>query len=245
MDAVRAISVQHRLPVVEDAAEAHGATYQGRQAGSMGTAGTFSFFGNKIVTTGEGGMVTLNDPQLAARIRLLRNHAATGDHRHWHSAVGFNYRMTNLQAAVGVAQMERIAEFLAGRATVAAWYSEEFVGLEGIVQRPEPTTGSRHVYWMYPIILSPQLAIDCRALINQLRHDGIDTRPVFAPLYLMEPYRDHQAACPVAEDVSARGVCLPAYPRLGRGQVAHIAARLRFHLGLSRGSTRSSAVRHG
>jgi perosamine synthetase len=230
MEAILQIAARKELHVVEDAAQAHGATSRGRRAGSMGTVGTFSFFGNKIVTTGEGGMVTLNDPELGERIRLLRNQGSTSTGTYWHTAVGFNYRLTNLQAAVGVAQMERIAEFLDRRAAVAGWYDEELAGIDDVVQRPTTPPGDNRACWTYPISLRSPIGVRRREVMLRLLQDGIETRPVFYPIYSMPPYRERQVRCPIAEDLGARGICLPIHPRLSREQVAFIGARLRFHL---------------
>jgi perosamine synthetase len=231
MDAVLHIADQRHIPLIEDAAQAHGAEFRGRRAGSMGSAGAFSFFGNKIVTTGEGGMLTLSDPELAREVRLLRNQGSVGPGSYWHTTVGFNYRMTNLQAAVGVAQLERVAEFLARRSLVARWYDEELGEMGELVQRPEDRPGDRRVYWMYPITLRSSAGRSRDEILDRLRRDGIETKPGFYPVYYMAPYREWRLRCPVSEDVGARGLCLPAHSQVSREQVSYIAARLRFHLG--------------
>jgi perosamine synthetase len=229
MDAILAIADKHGLDVIEDGAQAHGALSQGRPAGSIGRIGAFSFFGNKIVTTGEGGMVTLNNPELAQRIRSLRNQGSTGKGEYRHSEIGFNYRMTNLQAAVGVAQMERADEFIAAREKVAGWYRDEFDGAGDLGELPSTRPGDRPVYWMYPIFLGSQVTLDRDELRMRLLQDGIESRPVFSPVYTMSPYDECRVRCPVAEQLSARGLCLPSHPLVSRDQVSYIVSRIRAH----------------
>jgi perosamine synthetase len=230
MDQLLDLAEEKSIPLIEDAAEAHGATHRGRRAGSMGTVAAFSFFGNKIVTTGEGGMLTLDDPELAELIRLLRNQAAEPRRPYWHARVGFNYRMTNLQAAVGVAQMERIHEMLDGRARVAAWYDEALSGLDDYVKGPEIRPGNDHAFWMYTILLRPTVAKLRNEVVRLLAADGVEVRPVFSPVHLMPPYRHLGARFPVAENLSAYGISLPTYSQLKEKQIRYIASRLRAHL---------------
>ena len=152
---------RHGLWVVEDAAEALGASYANRVVGSFGEAAIFSFFGNKIVTTGEGGMVVTNDPDLAERLRLLRGQGMDPKRRYWHPMVGFNYRMTNIAAAIGVAQMERVNGLLAARRRVATWYQEELADCPGLsFQFVQPPSTS--VFWMVGVVLE-----------NPLNRDGL------------------------------------------------------------------------
>lgn len=231
MGPILEIANARNLLVIEDAAEAHGAGYQGYRAGSMGTAGAFSFFGNKIIATGEGGMVTLRDPGLAERIRSLRNQGVDPRQRYWHPTIGFNYRMTNLQAAVGVAQLERVDRFLQARASVASWYDEDLVAVDDRVIGPKRAPDREHVYWMYCVILADAVRLSRDELILRLKVDGIDTRPVFPPVHLMPPYAEADSSYPVAERLGARGLCLPTHSELTRDDVAYIASRLRAHLG--------------
>jgi perosamine synthetase len=230
MDPLLEMAEAQSIAIVEDAAEAHGASYRGRRAGGLGTVGTFSFFGNKIITTGEGGMVTLSDPDLAERIRRLRDQGADPLRRYRHSIIGFNYRMTNLQAALGVAQMERVGELLQSRVHVAAWYDEELADCGDVLAVPQPIPGTGHAYWMYTVVLSDYAGRERDQLILRLSDDGIDTRPAFCPLHLLPPYYMGVGHFPVAERVGARGITLPTHSRLTRDDVAYIASRLRFHL---------------
>jgi perosamine synthetase len=230
MDALGSIALEREITLIEDAAQAHGATHKGRRAGSMGAAGTFSFFGNKIVTTGEGGMVTLNDRGLAERIRLLQTQGEDPRNHYSHTMIGFNYRMTNLQAAVGVAQMERVAELMAARARVAGWYAAELADLGGQVRGPVSKDGNGHVYWMYAITLDRSVRLSRDEIMARLASDGIETRPVFPPLHLMPPYYRPERVYPVAVALSARGIVLPTHSLMTEEDVSYIGSRLRFHL---------------
>ncbi len=222
---IEALADRHGLWVVEDAAEAHGAAIDGRRAGAWGTIGAFSFYANKIVTTGEGGMVTTQDAELAARCRMLRDHAMPPARRYWHDEVGFNYRMTNLQAAVGVAQMERVDEFIARKRAIAQQYQAQLADIPGItlpVERP----GTTNVYWMVSILVEPPFPLDRDALIQALRARGVDSRPFFHPLDTLPPYYS-ESPCPTALRLSRAGLNLPSFPRLRDDQIDYICAAIR------------------
>ena len=221
MDAINALAARHGLLVIEDAAEAHGAQVGGRSAGALGRIGSFSFYANKIVTTGEGGMLTTDDAALAARCRMLRDHAMPPQKRYWHDEIGFNYRMTNLQAAIGVAQMERIETFIERKRQIAALYHELLCDVPGVVL-PVERRGCRNVYWMYSILIEPAYGRSRDELIVLLRSRGIDSRPFFHPLDTLPPYRSGQVR-PVAERLSTTGLNLPSAPGLTDGQVRYIA----------------------
>jgi len=234
MTKVMAIARKHDLPVIEDAAEVHGAEClysegDGREAwrrcGSFGTVSTFSFYANKIITTGEGGMLTTDDSALAARCRMLRDHAMPPQRRYWHDEVGFNYRMTNLQAAVGVAQLERIHHFLDRKRAIAERYRQELAGLPGITFAAE-RPGYTNVYWMASIQVAPPYPLARDALIPALRSRGIDSRPFFHPLDTLPPYRS-DTPCPVALQLSRSGLNLPSSPTLTDEQVTYICAAIR------------------
>jgi perosamine synthetase len=214
------IAASRELWVLEDAAEAHGARVGPGRVGSLGHIAAFSFFANKIITTGEGGMLTTGDPQLAARCRKLRDHAMPPERRYWHDEVGFNYRMTNLQAAVGVAQMDRIDEFIARKRQIAGLYAERLSRVPGIVL-PVERPGYTNVYWMYSIRLDENYPLSRDELIVALRQRGIDSRPFFHSLDTLPPYRNEK---PLAQAfaLSATGLNLPSSPRLSDGQVCYI-----------------------
>jgi perosamine synthetase len=230
MDELRSIARRHGLFVLEDAAEAHGATCQGRRVGSLGDAAAFSFYGNKLVTTGEGGAITTNDSDFAARLRFLKDHAMSKERRYFHPEVGFNYRMTNLQAALGCAQLERYAQIRAKKDQILAWYREIMGGLP-ISMNPVPREGGA-VCWLVVGLLPEGTTVDQRErLMHRLRaHHGIDTRPFFVPLSKNPPYAACRRALAsrvcVAEDLAARGICLPSSNRLTREDIARVRASL-------------------
>jgi perosamine synthetase len=225
MAEIEEIADQHGLWVIEDAAEAHGAAIGDRRAGAWGTIGAFSFYANKIVTTGEGGMVTMQNGELAARCRMLRDHAMPPAKRYWHDEVGFNYRMTNLQAAVGVAQMARVDEFIARKRMLAARYLAQLSDIPGITLAVEPP-GTTNVYWMVSILVELPFPLDRDGVMQALRGRGVDSRPFFHPLDTLPPYRSEQP-CPVALRLSRAGLNLPSFPRLRDEQVDFICATIR------------------
>ncbi len=231
MDEIRRIADRHKLKVIEDAAEAHFAIYKGRPTGSLGDAGCFSFYANKIITTGEGGMVVTNDEAIAKKARLLRNHAFT-EPRFVHHEVGFNYRMTNIQAAIGVAQMERAAELLEGRRSNAPRYEAELKGVRGITLPPECPYGT-NVYWMYGILIDKdRFGIGKDEVIRELKLRGIETRPFFFPMHMQPVYRnnpdiDCSGKYPVAEQLYEQGLYLPSSSHLSDEQIKEISAALK------------------
>lgn len=207
MDPILALARDRGIFVVEDAAEAHGATYQGRRVGGLGDIGTLSFYGNKLMTTGEGGMVLTNNPQFASRMKLLRGQGMDPERRYWFPIVGYNYRLTNLQCAIGLAQFERLEEFIETRRSLAKLYGSLLYGLNGArfqVEKP----GNRSVNWMSNIVFADEARRT--AVVAALTAAGIETRPLFQPLHLMPPYRHLAADCPIAEDLGRGGLSLPS-----------------------------------
>lgn len=227
MDALEKIARPRGLFIIEDAAEAHGALYRGAPAGGLSAAGTFSFYGNKIVTTGEGGMVTTRDAGLYEKMRLLMGQGMDSARRYWFPIVGYNYRMTNLQAAIGLAQMEQVDLHMAQHRAVAAWYREHLGGLAEFVELPHEESWARHAYWMFTILLRDSVRIGRDEFMSALLERGVETRPVFHPLHIMPPYYNPDAGCPVAEDLARRGISLPTHGRLTEDDVAYIAAAIR------------------
>jgi len=210
MDPILEIAAKHKLKVIEDCAESLGASYEGRQTGTMGDVGCFSFFANKVITTGEGGMVTTADPALHLKMAILRDHGMSKEKRYWHLYPGYNYRMTNLQAAVGLAQMERIQDFLEHRAHVVARYNEHLGDLRGI-QLPPCASWAHNIYWLYSIVIDEEEAGITRGeLATKLAERGIETRPFFYPVHVQPPYLAFaKGSFPVTEWLSARGLSLP------------------------------------
>ena len=225
MHELQALAAEDDLLLIEDAAEAHGAAIGGQRVGGLGRIATFSFYANKIITTGEGGMLTTDDDALAARCRMLRDHAMPPHRRYWHDEVGFNYRMTNLQAAVGVAQMERIDSFIRRKREIAARYREELAGLAGVTFAAE-RPGYTNVYWMVSVLVEPPYALSRDELIPALRARGVDSRPFFHPLDTLPPYLS-VAPRPVAWQLSQCGLNLPSSPALTDAQVAYVCQAIR------------------
>ena len=225
MDRINEIASRHGLWVVEDAAEAHGAKVSGRTVGGLGTCATFSFFGNKIVTTGEGGMVTTNDDALAAKLRLLRGQGMDPDRRYWFPVVGYNYRMTNIQAAIGVAQMETIGESLTDRNRLAGWYDAALSEFGSQLVLPKARDWAQQVYWMYNVFLSEGDDIRRDRVMRHLDEMGIETRPVFYPMHVLPPYLE-STVYPVADLWSKRGINLPTHQFLAQADVTRIASAI-------------------
>lgn len=211
MDRLMPLAKNAGLLVIEDCAEALGATCHGKRVGSFGDAATFSFFGNKTVTTGEGGMILFRDQAFHQRAGILRDHGMSKEKRYWHPEVGFNYRMTNLQAAVGVAQMERVDELVSAKQRIAALYNELLGGVESI-ELPPCESWATNSYWLYTIRLRERLAPERNALIQKLLLNGIETRPAFYPLHEMPPYASCRGARSLenSKAISASGISLPS-----------------------------------
>ena len=222
MDPIISVAREHGLFVLEDAAEAHGAEYKGQRVGGLGNAAVFSFFGNKIMTTGEGGMVTTNDGDLAARLRLYRGQGLDRDRRYWHSVVGYNYRMTNVAAAIGLAQLEQIDELMGARARLADWYRPKLERLANklVPQAAEPWT--RPVLWMQTVMLRAGGEVERDTVMRTLDLAGIETRPVFYPMHLLPPYREDPALYPNATRCASRGMNLPTHGLLTEADVERI-----------------------
>ena len=224
MDAILEIARRHDLYVVEDAAEAHGAEYQGRPVGSLGDVACFSFYANKIITTGEGGMLTTNNRELAATARCLRDHAFSNDRHFWHEYLGFSYRMTSLQAAVGLAQTEHLAELTEQRRKNAALYRESLGGVPGL-SLPGERPGVRSVFWMYGLLVEDEFGRSRDDLRNLLARQGIETRTFFVPIHLQPVhFTDYDATrYPVADALCRKGMYLPSSSALTEEELHCVA----------------------
>lgn len=218
MDDIHALAEQHKLRIIEDAAEAHGAVFRGRRVGSFGDLATFSFYGNKIITTGEGGVITTDSPELAARARFLRDHAMSADRRYWHPEPGFNYRLTNLQAALGVAQLSRIDLLLSKRSAILEQYRSLLARDEFIMNPALP--GAKPVNWMTSLVIPGFTREQRDELIQVLRTHGVDSRPFFYPLSQLPMYECDGK--PVANELSATGLNLPTFPDLSPSDVEDV-----------------------
>jgi perosamine synthetase len=222
MDELRALARQHGLKIIEDAAEAHGAEYRGRKVGALGDCATFSFYGNKIITTGEGGALTTDSDAIAQRARFLRDHAMSKEKRYWHTEVGYNYRMTNLQAALGVAQLGRIDSFVAERARILESYRHHLAP-HGVTLNPH-LDGARPVNWITCVLLDGVTREERDAVMVRLHEQGVDSRPFFYPLSALPMYE--RAPGPVSADLSARGMNLPTFPGLSEDDIERICRAL-------------------
>ncbi len=226
MDTILDIASTYGIAVVEDAAEAHGALYKGKKVGSLGDMGTFSFYGNKIITTGEGGMVVTNRDDLADNICVLRDHGMSRDQKYWHPVVGYNYRLTNLQAAIGVAQMEKIEHILNSKLRIANAYSEALADIPGIILPPN-ASWARSVYWLYSILVDKRITgIGRDSMISQLAEKGFDSRPLFPPVHT-QPIYDTGQKLAVAEYLSKVGLSLPSAVNLDLSDVNKLADTIR------------------
>jgi perosamine synthetase len=224
IDPILELASEHNLHVVEDAAEAHGAEYKGRRVGGLGDVGVFSFFGNKIITTGEGGMITTNDKELADKVRLLKGQGMDTARRYWFPVVGYNYRMTNIQAAIGLAQLERIEWFIEKKREVAALYDEALRSLPVITQHEAVWANS--VYWLYSICLPEEFDRD--KIMTRLLEHGVETRPFFHPMHHLPAYhqRDGDSALPVTTNLAARGINLPSSALLTHDDITYVTSAL-------------------
>jgi perosamine synthetase len=220
MDALRNIADEHNLFLIEDCAEAFGTLYKGKHVGAFGDVSTFSFFGNKTITTGEGGMVVTNDETLHDRIVHFKGQGLAKYREYWHDVIGYNYRMTNICAAIGLAQLEQADYFLAKKRKIAEWYK---TALQDTPVTVHGEVGDvRHSYWMISILV--QDPTDREPLRAALRDHGVETRPLFYPVHSMPMYSAAFQRHPVAESLGWRGINLPSYPGLEQTAVLEIAA---------------------
>jgi perosamine synthetase len=224
---LKEIARRHNLFLLEDAAEAHGAMCEGKPVGSLGDAAAFSFYANKIIATGEGGMVVTDDDELAERLRLFRGQGVDPNRRYWHTVVGYNYRMMNLPAAIGLAQLEKIEQQLELRAQIAFSYRDRLREMPGVALHEEQDW-ARHVYWMFNVVLDQEIWQSRDAVIEALGKDGIETRPVFYPAHSLPPYVGSVdgETFPVAENLSGNGISLPTWAGLTEEQIDYVCSAL-------------------
>jgi perosamine synthetase len=229
MDRLSDLAAQHGLTIIEDCAESHGATCRGRPTGSFGSMACFSFYANKVITTGEGGMITTNDAALDERLRLLRNLAFT-EPRFRHVELGYNFRMTGYQAAMGLSQLRRIDEVVEAKRRLASRYRADLAGISGL-RLPTEQPWARNVYWMFGVVVDPAFGMSRDELAGHLRADGIDTRTFFCPMNqqpaLLALPGFEPPSCPVADMLWERGLYLPSSPRLTSPEVEAIAEAIR------------------
>ncbi|MDC1239991.1 aminotransferase class I/II-fold pyridoxal phosphate-dependent enzyme [Litorivicinus sp.] len=230
MDLINSIAARNGLIVIEDAAEAQGAKYKDRPAGMLGDAAIFSFFGNKVITTGEGGMVLTNNGDLADRCRLLRDHGMSKERRYWHEVIGYNYRMTNIQAALGVAQMKKFDRIICRKKEIANLYNVHLQDIKGISLPPE-IDQLENVYWLYTVLIDKNLTGGCGVsdLMIALNDAGVDCRKIFLPIH-QQPVYSHGLKLPVAEMISSRGISLPSSPQIRDDQIESICGIIKHRL---------------
>ena len=225
MDAIMKIAKKYNLKVIEDCAEAHGAMFGGKKVGSFGDIGCFSFYGNKVITTGEGGMCVTNSPELDEKMRVLRDHGMSKTKRYWHDVIGYNYRMTNLQAAIGLAQLERIEEIHKNRKMYEENYKEILDSKNFTFQ--QDIENRTRITWLVSVLLDEN--INREEYIKELKTKGIDGRPFFYPLSDMEIYKQYcKNETPITHKLSKIGLNLPTYESLkSMGEIRNILGALK------------------
>lgn len=230
MDPVMDIARKYNLHVIEDCAEAHGALYKGRPVGSLGTIGCFSFYANKIITTGEGGMLTTSDPALADRAASVKSLAFGKINKFMHTEIGYNYRMTNLQAAIGCGQMEKIDRIIEMKRDIARRYDQRLKDLSQL-QLPVEKAYARNVYWMYHVVLREGARSSRDKIMAQLAIKGIETRPGFIPFNMQEIFISQGLTdvndCPVANRIGMNSFYLPSGPQIEMREIDFICESLR------------------
>ncbi len=231
MDHIRSLAKKYGLYIVEDAAEAHGAEYKGQKAGGLGDVGCFSFYANKIITCGEGGMLTTNNEKIAEHACSLKDlsYAEPKKRVYVHSEVGYNYRLTNLQAAVGLAQFERIEELVEMRRRNAQLYKEHLTDVEELTL-PVERQWAKNVYWMFSVLLAPDCKLSRDELMVKLSSSGVESRPFFVPMHMQPVFRKMHLfegeSYPISEDLSRRGLYLPSSSGLKPVEIQHVCTQL-------------------
>lgn len=237
MDPILSLARKHKLVVIEDAAETHGAEYKGRRCGGLGDISTFSFYANKLITTGEGGMVLTQRADLADRARSLRNLCFEQERRFLHRELGHNYRLTNLQAALGVAQLERLEEIIAQKRQIAKMYTERLQGLANL-QLPFEEEWAKNVYWVYGLVVAEETGLHALDLANRLAERDIQTRPFFLGMHEQPVFQQmglfEDESYPVAERLARQGLYLPNGLTLKEQDIDYICETVRDCLGTRR-----------
>lgn len=223
MDKILQIAKEHSLLVIEDCAEAIGSAFRDKKVGSFGDVACFSFFGNKTITCGEGGMVLCNDKVLDERIKHLKGQGVVSWKEYWHDVPAYNYRMTNIQAAIGLAQLEQINEFIDKKIKIAQWYKEELKNTP--LEFHDPQGDVKHTYWMVSVLAKDEE--ERQKLRNYLKDNNIETRPTFPCVHLMPAYNQKYIKLPIAENISSRGINLPSYPALNKEDIEYICNKIK------------------
>jgi len=230
MEPVWEIAKKHKLVIIEDAAEAHGAEYKGKKCGGLGDISCFSFYANKIITTGEGGMVLTNNEEYAERARSLRNLCFRKDRRFYHTELGYNFRLTNIQAAIGLAQLERIDELVEKKRWIGRSYNERLKDVPGLIL-PVEEPWAKNVYWMYGVVLDESRNMDAKEFAKRLRERGVDTRPFFLGMHeqpifqAMGLFKDGHY--PVADGIARQGLYLPSGLTLTEEEIIRVVESIK------------------
>ncbi|MBA4392551.1 MAG: aminotransferase DegT, partial [Desulfobacca sp.] len=220
MDPILHLAKEYQLWVIEDAAEAHGAEYQGQKVGSIGDIGCFSFYGNKIISTGEGGMLVTDNEEWVEKACMLRDHGMSKDRKYWHPVVGYNFRMTNIQAAIGLGQIMKLDWLIKKKREIAGYYNERLKNSPGIIL-PVEENWAKSVFWLYNVLLKTETNKNRDDLIALLSQNDVESRPVFYPIPNMPPYQN-QGDYPVSDRISREGISIPSGSNLTRPQQDHI-----------------------
>ena len=217
MEKLIEICNKHNLYLIEDAAEALGTKYKDKYVGSFGDIATFSFFGNKTITTGEGGMVASNNKALIERVAYLKNQSVSLDRQYWHAEVGYNYRMTNICAAIGLGQLEQVNEILEKKKILVHWYKQHLSNTNLNFQVTQEY--GVNSFWMVTVTAKDEKS--CNLIRDFLSENGVETRPIFVPMHIMPSHKEDNIY-PISEELGRTGFNLPSYPGLEEGDVKHI-----------------------
>ena len=230
IDAFKELTKKYGLFLIEDCAEAIGSSYKGKPVGTFGDAATFSFFGNKTISTGEGGMILFKEKNLAEKTRILRDHGMNPEKKYWHELVGYNYRLTNIQAAIGLAQLERFKEIVQKKMMIFQWYKSFLENVEGVAQLPIELEISQNSNWLFTLLLDN--SIDKNFIMKKLLNNGIESREVFYPLNEMPPYRIYNCSKKLTNSkrISKQGISLPSSVNLNFEDVSFICNTLKKYL---------------
>ncbi len=233
MEPIWELARKHKLVIIEDAAEAHGAEYKRRRCGGLGEISCFSFYANKIITTGEGGMVLANDEHYAEKSRSLRNLCFRKDRRFYHTELGYNFRLTNIQAAIGLAQLERIDELIKKKIWIGNTYNKGLKDIPGLIL-PVEELWAKNVYWMYGVVLDEQLNLDAKEFAKRLLENGVDTRPFFLGMHNQPIFHKRglfkDEHYPVADRLARQGLYLPSGLTLTEKQIEEVCKTIESNL---------------
>jgi len=230
MNPIIELAKKYELVVIEDAAEAHGAEYKGKKCGGLGGIGCFSFYANKIITTGEGGMVLTNNEEYAKKAKSLRNLCFRQDRRFYHTELGYNFRLTNIQAAIGLAQLERIDELVEKKRWIGRLYNEKLKDVSGLIL-PVEEPWAKNVYWMYGVLLDDKTGMDANEFAIRLCENGVNTRPFFLGMHEQPVFHQmglfKDESYPVAEKIARKGLYLPSGLTLKEKEIKKITKAIK------------------